>query len=57
MNKQVINLNVVNEVEEKEKLMFSEDNIFDIVTLIRSKCGRTMLIRNEDNFKITFEDK
>ncbi|HEC2151387.1 TPA: hypothetical protein R1932_001910 [Staphylococcus delphini] len=50
-----IKLEINNEMSEQEKLMFKSDNIADVITMIRSKSGNTIILKNEDSFKVEYD--
>ncbi|MDE9753174.1 hypothetical protein [Staphylococcus delphini] len=59
MNNTTIKLTLSNEMSEQEARMFQQDNIADVITMLRSKSGNTIILKNEDSFKIEYskEDK
>lgn len=52
-----IKLEINNQMSEQEKLMFKSDNIADVITMIRSKSGNTIILKTEDNFKVEYYGK
>lgn len=46
-------------MSEQEARMFEQDNIADVITMLRSKSGNTIILKNEDSFKVEYskEDK
>ncbi|HEC2230603.1 TPA: hypothetical protein R1967_000794 [Staphylococcus delphini] len=59
MNNTTIKLALSNEIKENEARIFQQDNIADVITMLRSKSGNTIILKNEDSFKIEYskEDK
>lgn len=42
-------------MSEQESLMFQADNIADVITMMRSKSGNTIILKTEDNFNVEYE--
>ncbi|EII6290073.1 hypothetical protein LG933_000352 [Staphylococcus pseudintermedius] len=59
MNNTTIKLTLSNKMSEQESLMFQADNIADVITMMRSKSGNTIILKTEDNFNVEYskEDK
>ncbi|EKO0719398.1 hypothetical protein PX450_000775 [Staphylococcus pseudintermedius] len=50
-----VKLEINNKMNEQESLMFQADNIADVITMMRSKSGNTIILKTEDNFKVEYE--
>ncbi|EHT3598172.1 hypothetical protein KXQ08_001246 [Staphylococcus pseudintermedius] len=50
-----VKLEINNKMSEQESLMFQADNIADVITMMRSKSGNTIILKNEDSFKVEYE--
>ncbi|PCF50190.1 hypothetical protein [Staphylococcus delphini] len=50
-----VKLEINNKMTEQEKLMFQQDNIADVITMLRSKSGNTIILKNEDSFKVEYD--
>ncbi|HEC2193207.1 TPA: hypothetical protein R1935_001861 [Staphylococcus delphini] len=55
MTNVAVKLEINNQMTEQEKLMFKSDNIADVITMIRSKSGNTIILKNEDSFKVEYD--
>ncbi|ELH4387689.1 hypothetical protein Q9Z21_000742 [Staphylococcus pseudintermedius] len=50
-----VKLEINNKMSEQEELMFKPDNIADVITMIRSNSGNTIILKNEDSFKVEYD--
>ncbi|ENJ4008607.1 hypothetical protein AB1D30_001588 [Staphylococcus pseudintermedius] len=50
-----VKLEINNKMSEQESLMFRADNIADVITMMRSKSGNTIILKTEDNFNVEYE--
>ncbi|EIQ3714370.1 hypothetical protein LUU08_000469 [Staphylococcus pseudintermedius] len=50
-----VKLEINNKMSEQESLMFQTDNIADVITMMRSKSGNTIILKTEDNFNVEYE--
>ncbi|HCA7064521.1 TPA: hypothetical protein K8098_000130 [Staphylococcus pseudintermedius] len=51
-----VKLEINNKMSEQESLMFQADNIADVITMMRSKSGNTIILKTEDNFNVEYEE-
>lgn len=51
-----VKLEINNKMSEQESLMFQADNIADVITMMRSKSGNTIILNTEDNFKVEYDE-
>ncbi|EGQ3230326.1 TPA: hypothetical protein REF75_000308 [Staphylococcus pseudintermedius] len=51
-----VKLEINNKMSEQESLMFQADNIADVITMMRSKSGNTIILKNEDSFKVEYDE-
>lgn len=56
MTNVAVKLEINNKMTEQEKLMFKPDNIADVITMLRSKSGNTIILKNEDSFKVEYDE-
>ncbi|EIA5733588.1 hypothetical protein K7N28_001463 [Staphylococcus pseudintermedius] len=55
MTNVAVKLEINNKMNEQESLMFQADNIADVITMMRSKSGNTIILKTEDNFNVEYE--
>ncbi|ASQ50596.1 hypothetical protein PX458_000040 [Staphylococcus pseudintermedius] len=51
-----VKLEINNKMSEQESLMFQADNIADVITMMRSKSGNTIILKTEDNFNVEYDE-
>ncbi|EKC6408750.1 hypothetical protein OP523_000333 [Staphylococcus pseudintermedius] len=51
-----VKLEINNKMSEQESLMFQADNIADVITMMRSKSGNTIILKTEDNFSVEYDE-
>ncbi|EGQ2960190.1 hypothetical protein EAF29_11335 [Staphylococcus pseudintermedius] len=51
-----VKLEINNKMSEQESLMFQADNIADVITMMRSKSGNTIILKTEDSFKVEYDE-
>lgn len=51
-----VKLEINNEMSEQEARMFEQDRSADVITMIRSKSGNTIILKNEDSFKVEYDE-
>ncbi|EGQ4361503.1 hypothetical protein EHR29_11175 [Staphylococcus pseudintermedius] len=54
MTKVAVKLEINNKMTEQEAEKFQQEKIVDVITMIRSKSGNTIILKNEDSFKIEY---
>ncbi|HAR6103688.1 TPA: hypothetical protein I1665_000403 [Staphylococcus pseudintermedius] len=57
MTNVAINLEINNQMTESEAEKFQQEKIVDVITMIRSEWGHTIILKNEGDFKVEYKNE